>query len=275
MNNMEKTDLIEQLSGPAHHHNDHHLKHHGKDISMYNLFKLHLLSKPGSAISWLWLVGGPCNSCHQWGEGKFVKHECDFSYICSDVIFVKFASMWFCFDRLATCWPASSEKERSVSDIHLKEENCKNCRKGWEEGVRMEERRERSWKRGREIEGSRKWRRRPWREAFSTFETGTRIYFNLVVRNENKNFPGKKIPEIWLNGQKSMASPYMRRSKGEEKKRWRGGGRKRGRERWKILIDYRQWNRTNKQTKTELLSSEMKGLSPSVRLRVILKVGKP
>ena len=88
-------------------------------------------------------------------------------------------------------------------------------------GVRMEERRERSWKRGREIEGSRKWGRRPWREAFSTFETGTRIYFNLVVRNENKNCPGKKIPEIWLNGQKSMARSY------EEKQGWGGENMKR------------------------------------------------
>ena len=42
--------------------------------------------------------------------------------------------------RVFTCWPASSEKERSVSDIHLKEENCE---KGWGGKVRRKKKRER------------------------------------------------------------------------------------------------------------------------------------
>ena len=44
---------------------------------------------------------------------------------------------------------------------------------------------------------------------------------------------------------KKVWHAHMRRSKGEEEKILRGGGG-RGRERWEILIDYIQWNRTNK-----------------------------
>ena len=91
----------------------------------------HLLSRPGSAMSWLWLVGGPCSNCHQQYGKNYSEHQHTLYWNLSNFV---------AKTRVFTCWPASSEKERSVSDIHLKEENCE---KGWGARVRRRKKRER------------------------------------------------------------------------------------------------------------------------------------
>ena len=76
--------------------------------AMTNIYQeTYWLSSPGSAISWLWLVRGRCKfnfKIFPWFEiFRFVNWP------------TGSLTNWH-----FTWWPASSEKERSVSDIHLK-----------------------------------------------------------------------------------------------------------------------------------------------------------